>query len=71
VFSRNEYELVGTKMEKAAIAKESNAEIFAYPQAEADTKHRNRNLDVLLLDPKFRLMKGSLSEKKLAAKIFR
>ncbi|WP_034549637.1 PTS sugar transporter subunit IIB [Carnobacterium funditum] len=59
--------LLVTKMEKAAIARGIDAEIFAVSAAEADTNIETKNLDVLLLGPQVRFMKAQF-EKKLAGK---
>ncbi|WP_038026293.1 PTS sugar transporter subunit IIB [Tetragenococcus muriaticus] len=59
--------LLVTKMQKAADDKGMEAEIFACSSSEADQNLENRSVDVLLLGPQVRFMKGDF-EKRLAPK---
>lgn len=59
--------LLVTKMQAASKAREMDTEIFAVSAAEADKHIASKNIDVLLLGPQVRFMKGQF-EKKLADK---
>lgn len=59
--------LLVTKMQKAAEDKGLDAEIFACSSSEADQNLENKPVDVLLLGPQVRFMKGDF-EKRLAPK---
>ncbi|GMA45763.1 PTS sugar transporter subunit IIB [Tetragenococcus muriaticus] len=59
--------LLVTKMQKAADDKGMEAEIFACSSSEADQNLENCSVDVLLLGPQVRFMKGDF-EKRLAPK---
>ena len=59
--------LLVTKMQAASKAREMDTEIFAVSAAEADRNIENKNIDVMLLGPQVRFMKGQF-EKKLAGK---
>ena len=59
--------LLVTKMQAASKAREMDTEIFAVSAAEADKKISSKNIDVMLLGPQVRFMKGQF-EKKLAGK---
>ena len=59
--------LLVTKMQKAAEAKGSEADIFAVSASEADQHLESKDVNVLLLGPQVRFMKGDF-EKRLAPK---
>ena len=59
--------LLVTKMQAASKAREMDTEIFAVSAAEADKNIADKNIDVMLLGPQVRFMKGQF-EKKLAGK---
>ncbi|AYW45304.1 PTS sugar transporter subunit IIB [Tetragenococcus koreensis] len=59
--------LLVTKMQKAAENKGMDAEIFACSSSEADQNLESKPVDVLLLGPQVRFMKGDF-EKRLAPK---
>lgn len=59
--------LLVTKMHKAADAQGLDADIFAVSASEADSKLAEKPVDVLLLGPQVRFMKGDF-EKRLAPK---
>lgn len=59
--------LLVTKMLKAADAKGIDADVFAVSASEADTDLENKPVDVLLLGPQIRFMKGDF-EKRLKPK---
>ena len=59
--------LLVTKMEAASKARNLDTEIFAVSAAEADKNSANKKIDVMLLGPQVRFMKGQF-EKKLADK---
>ncbi|AOF49062.1 PTS sugar transporter subunit IIB [Tetragenococcus halophilus] len=59
--------LLVTKMQKAADDKGLDAEIFACSSSEADQKLESNSVDVLLLGPQVRFMKGDF-EKRLTPK---
>lgn len=59
--------LLVTKMQKAADDKGMEAEIFACSSSEADQNLENHSVDVLLLGPQVRFMRGDF-EKRLAPK---
>ncbi|MBC9824445.1 PTS sugar transporter subunit IIB [Carnobacterium inhibens] len=59
--------LLVTKMQAASKARNMDTEIFAVSAAEADKNIADKNIDVMLLGPQVRFMKGQF-EKKLADK---
>ncbi|AWI13113.1 PTS sugar transporter subunit IIB [Caldifermentibacillus hisashii] len=59
--------LLVTKMQKAAEAKNIEADIFAISASEVDSTLEKKNIDVLLLGPQVRFMKAQF-EKKLQGK---
>lgn len=59
--------LLVTKMEKAAAARDMEAEIFAVSASDADNNLESKTIDVVLLGPQVRFMKAQF-EKKLADK---
>ncbi|GKS81471.1 PTS sugar transporter subunit IIB [Ligilactobacillus pabuli] len=59
--------LLVTKMQKAAEAEGKDAEIFAVPAAEADSKLEQQEINVVLLGPQVRYMEADF-KKKLADK---
>lgn len=59
--------LLVTKMQAASKARNMDTEIFAVSAAEADKNILSKNIDVMLLGPQVRFMKGQF-EKKLAGK---
>ena len=59
--------LLVTKMQAASKARNMDTEIFAVSAAEADKNIADKNIDVMLLGPQVRFMKGQF-EKKLAGK---
>jgi PTS system cellobiose-specific IIB component len=59
--------LLVTKMQAASKARNLDTEIFAVSAAAADENIANKKIDVLLLGPQVRFMKGQF-EKKLADK---
>ncbi len=59
--------LLVNKMEKAAIARGIDAEIFAVSAPEAESYMEEKSIDVVLLGPQVRFMKAQF-EKKLAGK---
>lgn len=59
--------LLVTKMEKAAIARGMEAEIFAVSASEADGNLETKPIDVMLLGPQVRFMKAQFKPK-VAAK---
>ncbi|AEB30601.1 phosphotransferase system (PTS) lichenan-specific enzyme IIB component [Carnobacterium sp. 17-4] len=59
--------LLVTKMQAASKARNMDTEIFAVSAAEADKNLASKNIDVMLLGPQVRFMKGQF-EKKLAGK---
>ena len=59
--------LLVTKMQKAAEAKGLEADIFAVSASEADQHLESKDVNVLLLGPQVRFMKGDF-EKRLAPK---
>lgn len=59
--------LLVTKMEKAAIARDMEAEIFAVSASDADNNLESKTIDVVLLGPQVRFMKAQF-EKKLEDK---
>ncbi len=61
--------LLVTKMQKAAEAKGLEADIFAVSASEADQHLESKDVNVLLLGPQVRFMKGDF-EKRLAPKEF-
>ena len=67
LFSRDEYEFIGHKMQKAAEEKGMEADIFAVSASDADNNLESKNVDVLLLGPQVRFMKAQF-EQKLAPK---
>jgi PTS system cellobiose-specific IIB component len=52
--------LLVTKMQKAAEEKGIDAEIFAVSASDADNNLESKNVDVLLLGPQVRFMKGTI-----------
>ncbi|MDU4091440.1 MAG: PTS sugar transporter subunit IIB [Enterococcus faecalis] len=62
--------LLVTKMQKAAEDRGMEADIFAVSASEADTNLENKEVNVLLLGPQVRFMKGQF-EQKLQPKGFR
>jgi len=59
--------LLVSKMQKAAEAKNIEADIFAISASEVDSTLEKKNIDVLLLGPQVRFMKAQF-EKKLQGK---
>ncbi|GEK89671.1 PTS system, cellobiose-specific IIB component [Alkalibacterium putridalgicola] len=59
--------LLVAKMEKAAVARDLDADIFAVSASEADTHIEKKEIDVIMLGPQVRYMKGQF-EKKVAGK---
>lgn len=59
--------LLVTKMEKAATARDMEAEIFAVSASDADNNLDSKTIDVVLLGPQVRFMKAQF-EKKLEGK---
>ncbi|MHC5248960.1 PTS sugar transporter subunit IIB [Enterococcus sp. HY326] len=59
--------LLVTKMQKAAEAQGVDADIFAVSASEADSSLEQKDVNVLLLGPQVRFMKGDF-EKRLAPK---
>ncbi len=59
--------LLVTKMQKAAEEKGIDADIFAVSASDADNHLENKDVNVLLLGPQVRFMKGDF-EKRLAPK---
>jgi len=59
--------LLVSKMEKAAAARDLDADIFAVSASEADTHLEKKEIDVIMLGPQVRYMKGQF-EKKVAGK---
>lgn len=59
--------LLVTKMQKAADAQGIESDIFAVSASEADNSLATKDVDVLLLGPQVRFMKGDF-EKRLAPK---
>lgn len=59
--------LLVTKMQKAAEAKKIDADIFAVSASEADSSLESKDVNVLLLGPQVRFMKGDF-EKRLEPK---
>ncbi|MDY0404848.1 PTS sugar transporter subunit IIB [Virgibacillus sp. 179-BFC.A HS] len=55
--------LLVTKMQKAAEAKNIDADIFAVSASEADHTMEDKNVDVLLLGPQVRYMKAQFEAK--------
>ncbi|MBM7709728.1 PTS sugar transporter subunit IIB [Enterococcus lemanii] len=55
--------LLVTKMQKAAQNKKIVAEIFAVSASEADQQVASKIIDVILLGPQVRFMKGKFEEK--------
>lgn len=55
--------LLVTKMQKAANDQNLEAEIFAIPESEVDKVLSNKNVDVMLLGPQVRYLKGTYQEK--------
>ncbi|WP_314065761.1 PTS sugar transporter subunit IIB [uncultured Vagococcus sp.] len=55
--------LLVTKMEKAAEAQGIEADIFAVSASDADSNLADKNVDVLLLGPQVRFMKGQFEQK--------
>ena len=54
--------LLVTKMQKAAEDRGMEADIFAVSASEADTNLENKEVNVLLLGPQVRFMKGHLNK---------
>ncbi|MDU5932543.1 MAG: PTS sugar transporter subunit IIB [Enterococcus faecalis] len=52
-----------TKMQKAAEDRGMEADIFAVSASEADTNLENKEVNVLLLGPQVRFMKGQFEQK--------
>ncbi|MBK3493392.1 PTS sugar transporter subunit IIB [Viridibacillus sp. YIM B01967] len=55
--------LLVTKMQKAAESKNLEAEIFAISESEVDSTLQSKAVDVLLLGPQVRYLKGSYETK--------
>lgn len=55
--------LLVTKMQKAAEAQGIDTDIFAVSASEADENLEKKNVDVMLLGPQVRFMKGQFEEK--------
>ena len=55
--------LFGTSMQKAAEDRGMEADIFAVSASEADTNLENKEVNVLLLGPQVRFMKGQFEQK--------
>ena len=55
--------LLVTKMQKAAEDRGMEADIFAVSASEADTNLENKEVNVLLLGPQVRFMKGQFEQK--------
>lgn len=55
--------LLVTKMEKAAAARNIEADIFAVSASDADNNLAAKNVDVLLLGPQVRFMKSQFEQK--------
>ncbi|MBP1043698.1 PTS sugar transporter subunit IIB [Vagococcus sp. BWB3-3] len=55
--------LLVTKMQKAAETQGIEADIFAVSASDADSSLADKNVDVLLLGPQVRFMKGQFEQK--------
>ena len=55
--------LLVTKMQKAAQEQNLEANIFAIPESEVDKTINNKNIDVMLLGPQVRYLKGNFEKK--------
>lgn len=55
--------LLVTKMQKAAESQGVEADIFAVSASDADTNLENKDVDVLLLGPQVRFMRGQFEQK--------
>ena len=63
LFRRNEHEFISNKNAKAAEDRGMEADIFAVSASEADTNLENKEVNVLLLGPQVRFMKGQFEQK--------
>ena len=62
LFRRNEHKFISNKNAKAAEDRGMEADIFAVSASEADTNLENKEVNVLLLGPQVRFMKGHLNK---------
>ena len=63
LFRRNEHKFISNKNAKAAEDRGMEADIFAVSASEADTNLENKEVNVLLLGPQVRFMKGQFEQK--------
>lgn len=68
MFSRDEYEFIGHKMQKQQ-KKRDGSRYFAVSASDADNNLESKNVDVLLLGPQVRFMKAQF-EQNLRLKVF-
>ncbi|MGX7200137.1 PTS sugar transporter subunit IIB [Enterococcus nangangensis] len=55
--------LLVSKMQKAAVARDYDADIFAIASSEVDNKLAEKNVDVVLLGPQVRFLKDDFAKK--------
>ena len=63
LFRRNEHKFISNKNAKATEDRGMEADIFAVSASEADTNLENKEVNVLLLGPQVRFMKGQFEQK--------